>query len=102
MLYDRRIFFFISVNCNRVLESVFRFKLSAWLHRRKKKNSVSDSLFFELGLNSSGLGLIFCKMSPRTHHDYLNIITERGCLMEAQVLNNVKNKQTNKEKKRKK
>ena len=40
---------------------------------------ILDSLFFELGLQGSGLGLIgygqelmiFHKMSPRTHHNYL-------------------------------
>ena len=33
---------------------------------------AGDSMFFELGLNVSGLGLmIFHKMSPTTHHNYL-------------------------------
>ena len=34
--------------------------------------SVLDSLYFELGLDGSGLGLIiFHNLSPRTHHNYL-------------------------------
>ena len=33
---------------------------------------AGDSMFFELGLNGSGLGLmIFHKMNPTTHHNYL-------------------------------
>ena len=39
--------------------------LSAWLYNRPKKFSLGNSLFFELGLNGSGRGLmIFCTMSP--------------------------------------
>ena len=46
---------FIPVNCNKEFWSL-----------------SSTCCFFELGLNGSGLGLmIFHKMSPRTHHNYL-------------------------------
>ena len=61
---------FISVNCNAEFwESPLR--ATVWLHEDPGTH------VFELGLNGFGLGLmIFHKMSPRTHHNYLYKITE--------------------------
>ena len=54
----------------RVLESVFR--LTVWLHKERPRD-----LFFELGLNGSGLGLmIFHKLSPRTDHTLYLFVTK--------------------------
>ena len=48
------------------LESVSRF--TVWLH----KGPGITPCFFQLGLIGSGMGLmIFHRMSPKTHHNYL-------------------------------
>ena len=56
--------YYFSKLLHRVLESVFR--LAMWFRKDQ------GTRVFELGLNGSGLRLlIFHKMSPRTHHNYL-------------------------------
>ena len=58
---------------NREFWSLSSHKLSG--DRKAQAFSISDSFFFfnsTVGLNGSGLGLmIFHKMSPRAHHNYL-------------------------------
>ena len=59
------VYFYFSIYCNIEFWSLS----SDYLCSYKRP---SDSLFFKLGLNVSGLGLgIFHKMSPQTHHNHL-------------------------------
>ena len=59
-------FYFQVVNCKYTELGVCLQINYMWLQKAR------NSMFFELGLNVSGLGLmIFHKMSPRTHHNYL-------------------------------